>query len=151
MKKIIISMMLCFGLVFAFAACGDTSGSGDSGDVAQEEATEEAIEYTSYDVGELMEDLEKNAAAAKDKYDGQYVKLTGRLGNIDASGDYIDIYDADDEFAFTGVQCYTQNDKQKDKIKELSTDDIVVVKGKITDVGEILGYSLDIDKIKKKD
>ena len=35
-------------------------------------------------------------------------------------------------------------------MKELFIVDQIVVKGKITSVGKVLGYSLDIDSIKKK-
>ena len=33
---------------------------------------------------------------------------------------------------------------------QMAIDDTVVVRGKITSVGEVLGYSLDIDDIEKK-
>ena len=36
-----------------------------------------------------------------------------------------------DEFAILGVTCYIQNDEQLAKVKEMSTDDPIVVKGKI--------------------
>ena len=44
--------------------------------------------------------------------------------------------------------CYIKSDEQLDKIKELSTGDDVTVGGKVTNVGEIMGYSIDIDYIK---
>ena len=48
-----------------------------------------------------------------------------------------------------GVQCYIKNDDQKTAIMDMSIGDTVIVKGKITDVGEVMGYSLDIDEISK--
>lgn len=114
------------------------------------EATEAPIEYTAYDVSELMNDLEGNALKAKEKYKDQYVELTGRLSNIDSDGKYIDIVPQDDEWTFTGVQCYVKkNEEAKAAIMDLSKDDVITVKGKITDVGEVLGYFLDIDEITK--
>lgn len=153
MKKTILIILLGIAMIFTLCACeGSSDSSSESADAgsANTEEKKEKIKYKAYDVGELMDDLENNAAAALDKYKGKYVKLTGRLGNIDSNCDYIDIYDANDEFAFTGVQCYTKNDKQKKKIKKMKKDDIIIVKGKITDVGEILGYSLDIKSVKVK-
>ena len=47
------------------------------------------------------------------------------------------------------VQCYIKNDDQKTAIMDMSIGDTVIVKGKITDVGEVMGYSLDIDEISK--
>lgn len=116
-------------------------------DAATETATEE-ITYTEYDMSELMDDLENNAAAANEKYKGQYVALTGRLSNIDAQGSYINLTDSNDQFAIQGCQCYVRGKQEiSDIVKTLSKDDIITVKGKITDVGEVMGYSLDIDEI----
>ena len=118
----------------------------DNKDSSQKEVEEE-ISYTAYNVSELMDDLNSNAMKATDKYEKQYVELTGRLNVIDSSGKYISITPVDDEFAIMGVQCYIKNDDQK--IMDMSIGDTVIVKGKITDVGEVMGYSLDIDEISK--
>ena len=40
-----------------------------------------------------------------------------------------------------------KNDETKAKVAELSKDSQVTLTGKIKDVGEVLGYSLDIDTI----
>ena len=119
----------------------------ETADEAAETVTEE-ITYTEYDMSELMDDLENNAAAANEKYKGQYVALTGRLSNIDAQGSYISISDPDNELSFQDCRCDI-NGKQEisDIVKTLSKGDIITVKGKITDVGEIMGYYLDIDEI----
>ena len=55
--------------------------------------------------------------------------------------------DQNDEWAFSGIQCYLTTDEQKAQIMEMSVDDIVTLRGKIKSVGEVLGYSLDIDSI----
>lgn len=52
-----------------------------------------------------------------------------------------------DEGDFTGVHCTIKNQAQKDIIKTLSKDQKIIVKGKFTDVGEVLGYYLDITEI----
>lgn len=84
---------------------------------------------------------------AEATYQDVYVEITGRLGNIDSDGKYIDLLPADDEWAFIGVQCYIENDEQKAQVMEMSIDDMVTLRGQITEVGEVLGYSLDIDSI----
>ena len=76
----------------------------DNKDSSQKEVEEE-ISYTAYNVSELMDDLNSNAMKATDKYEKQYVELTGRLNVIDSSGKYISITPVDDEFAIMGVQC----------------------------------------------
>lgn len=107
----------------------------------------EQIVYSQYDVSTLLTDLDENALKAAETYEGQYVSLTGEIGTIDSSGKYIDLFPTDDEWAIIGVQCYITNEEQKAAIMELSTGDTVTVEGKITSVGEVLGYSLDIDTI----
>lgn len=106
----------------------------------------ESIEYTSVSVNDMMDALNNNAMGASDKYKGKYLEITGKLTNIDAAGKYIDLM-ADGDFEIIGVQCYIKNDDQKAKIASMAKGDTVTLKGKCTDVGEVLGYSLDIDEI----
>ena len=94
----------------------------------------------------MMSDLDSNAMGASDKYKGKYLEITGKLSNIDAAGKYIDLM-ADGDFEIIGVQCYIKNDDKKSKIASMSKGDTVTLKGKCTDVGEVLGYSLDIEEI----
>lgn len=113
----------------------------------EDKVESEQIVYSQYDVSTLLTDLDENALKAAETYEGQYVSLTGEIGTIDSSGKYIDLFPTDDEWAIIGVQCYITNEEQKAAIMELSTGDTVTVEGKITSVGEVLGYSLDIDTI----
>ena len=86
---------------------------------------------------------------AQNTYKGQYVELHGYLSNIDSDGKYISL-GADPEnydYMFESVHCSIKNDEQKEVIMDLNKDDPIVVRGKITDVGEVLGYYLDIDSI----
>lgn len=115
----------------------------------QPESETPEITYTAYSVSELMDDLNGNALKAAEKYKDQYVELTGRLNVIDSSGMYISIVSTQDEFAILGVQCYLKSEEQKTAVMDMAVGDTLVVKGKITDVGEILGYSLDIDSVEK--
>ena len=110
------------------------------------ESTAPTVEYTSYTVDDLMAQLEGNALKASNDHKGENVRITGKLGVIDSSGKYITLY-SDTDFAIIGVQCYIKNDDTKAKVAELSKDSLVTLTGKITDVGEILGYSLNIDNI----
>lgn len=115
----------------------------------QVESETPEITYTAYSVSELMDDLNGNALKAADKYKDQYVELTGRLNVIDSNGKYISIVSTDDEFAILGIQCYIKSEDQKAAVMDMSIGDTLVVKGKITDVGEVMGYSLDIDEVVK--
>ena len=127
----------------------NTAGSTEASTEASTETPEpqEEISYTKVSVSQMMNDLETNAMNASDTYKDQYLEITGRLSNIDSSGKYISLLPEDEEFAIIGVQCYIQNDEQKTAVSSLSTGQTVTVRGKCTDVGEVLGYSLDIDSI----
>lgn len=128
----------------------ETAGQTTESKSESKSETKEKITYTKYEVAKLMDDLEENALKAKDTYNEQYVELAGKLGTIDSSGDYITIEPDNDDFVIISVQCYIQDEEQKNIIKELSAGDSIVVKGQITDVGEVMGYSLDMDHISKK-
>ena len=109
--------------------------------------TENEITYTAYTVDEMVSMLEENALKAEKTYQDQYIELTGKLSTIDSDGSYIALSCIDNEWSFTTVQCKIQNDTQLDQVLEMKTGDTVTVRGKITAVGELLGYSLDMDSI----
>ena len=113
----------------------------------KEEPAEE-IQYTAYTVNEMMDDLNNNPLNASDKYKGQYIEITGRLGNIDSSGKYITLY-SDDEWAITGVHCRLEknNEEQRQAVASMTMDSQITLRGKCSDVGEVLGYTLDIHSI----
>ena len=43
--------------------------------------------------------------------------------------------------------CYIKNDDQLNVVIEKTENDKVTIKGKITEIGEVMGYSLDIHEI----
>lgn len=141
---IVIIVLAAIGGSGSSDSSGSTSSTATSKTAVSSSSSEAAIEYTAYTVTELSEDLNSNALKAADKYKGQYVELAGRLSVIDSNGKYISIVDSTDEWAITGVQCYIKNDEQKQVVMDMSIGDEIVVKGKITDVGEVLGYFLDM-------
>lgn len=141
---IVIIVLAAIGGSGSSDSSGSTSSTATSKTAVSSSSSEAAIEYTAYTVTELSEDLDSNALKAADKYKGQYVELTGRLSVIDSNSKYISIVDSTDEWAITGVQCYIKNDEQKQVVMDMSIGDEIVVKGKITDVGEVLGYFLDM-------
>lgn len=158
---IILAVIIVLGIISSAFGGGnketESSGSSNNGSVSavssqktEEQTSEQEITYTPYTVSQLMSDLDTNALGASEKYKGQYVELTGKLNAIDSDGKYIDIVSGDDEFEFIGVTCYIKSDEQKAVIMSASTGDTLVVKGKITDVGDVLGYYLNIDEIAKQ-
>ncbi len=94
-----------------------------------------------------MDDLNGNDMKAQNKYKGQHIEITGRLNVIDSDGKYISLVPVDDEWAIIGVHCTIKNDDQRKQIMEMAIGDTVTLRGKCTDVGEVLGYYLDIAEI----
>lgn len=115
---------------------------------ATEAETETQIEYISVTADELSDALSTNALKAQNDYKDKYIEISGTLGNIDSKGKYIDI-DSDKDFDFTIIQCYLKEDVQKEIIMEMSKGDKIIVRGYCKDVGEILGYSIDVNEIVK--
>lgn len=97
-------------------------------------------------VDKLMEDLKGNALNASNTYKGKYVEVSGKLSNIDSGGKYFSIT-PDTDFAIMGVQCYI-TEAQKATVAKFTKDQNVTVIGTISDVGEIMGYSLKVESIK---
>ncbi len=136
--KIIIILIIVIIIIAAIAGGGST-----------ESEVPDNITYTAVDVDTLDAALENNAAAAKDTYNGQYLEITGRLGTIDSDLQYISLLSTTDEWDLNGIHCTIQNDEQREMIKNLTVGDTIKVKGKITEVGDVLGYYLDITEISK--
>ena len=155
---------LIAGVIFAIIVIGGAAGSGgskssttqspssstvsSSSSSTDNTAPQEAavIEYTDVTADELVSTLDNNSAAASAKYKGQYLSVTGKLSVIDSDLKYISL-SSNDDFSFTTIHCTIKNEEQKQAILNMNKDDVITVKGKCTDVGEIMGYSLDIDSI----
>ena len=140
--------------IFVIAIISSAAGGGSStesptasdtnvAETTTEEAPAAAPEEPALEISaaKLVKDLEANALNAKTSYNGKLVKVTGTLGNIDASGKYFSL-DPDDGFYITSVQIYI-DEELIPTVSAFSKGQSVTVTGKITDVGELLGYSVD--------
>lgn len=116
----------------------------------QSDSQTQSRKYTSVTAKNLEDALNDNALKASNTYKGQYLEITGYLNNIDASGKYISINAGEYDWSLVLIQCYIKNSSQRDIIANMSSGDRIVIRGKCTDVGEIMGYSIDIDEISVK-
>jgi hypothetical protein len=119
------------------------SGQSSTSSVASSE--EQEIEYIPVTADELLDALSANALKAQNDYKGQYLEISGILGTIDSDGKYIDV--TTESFNITPIQCYIKTDEQKQIIMNMSAGDDITVKGYCKSVGEVLGYSINIDSI----
>lgn len=145
LKWIIIAIVV-IGIIGAAFGDGSENETASNNSASNSNEQQKEIEYMQVSVNDMVAALNENAAAASDTYKEKYLEVTGKLSNIDSNGDYISL-DSDAEFSLINVQCFTKNEEQLEIVKTLKKGDMVTVKGKCTDVGEVLGFSLDIDSI----
>ena len=130
-KNSIIIMAI---LLLATSAMAFTTG---------EEISEDII-YEKVSLRNLEVQLDQNVARAKKQYQGMYVEFEAKIRTIDSDGEYFSI---GDNFIATFL-CYTTNEEQKQVLLDKNRGSIVHVKGKITKVGEILGYRVDLMELR---
>ena len=149
-----VTMKWWFWAIIAVVVLGIIGGGSGSNSESKPNTytpsgTEEPISYTHYNVTELFDALSSNAMKAQSDFKDQYVEIEGYLSVVDSDGKYISVGAAPNDYSyiFQTVQCYIKNDTQKQQIMEISTDSPIVVRGRITSVGEVLGFSMNIDSI----
>ena len=110
---------------------------------------EETVTYEQVELQTMLDDLKNNALKAEKTYMNKNVEITGKISNFDSDGNYISIEPVNaDEWNFETVTCNVKDDNQLNLLLEKSVGDTITISGKITSVGEVLGYTLNIDEIK---
>ena len=128
------------------AITGNNSSSYSSSS-SSKQSQEAPKNYAEADIDVLLNDAKNNAAKANRDYNGKYVKIVnGSIFNIESNARYISL-EGSDPYTLLHVQCYPKNEVAKNAMINVSKGQFVTVYGKITDVGEIMGYSLDMDKL----
>lgn len=138
-------------VVIIAAIVGGTSGSKSGDKPAPDEpmTPQQPISYTHYNVTELFDALKNNAMKAQSDFKDQYVEIEGYLDVVDSDGKYIGVGAAPNDYNYIlqNVQCYIKDGTQKQQIMEIGTESPITVRGKIISVGEVLGFSMNIDSI----
>lgn len=120
-----------------------TSDTGTSQEAPAAPAAEEpALEVTAQ---QMIEDLEANALGASNTYKDKRVTVTGKVENIDASGDYFTITGTED-FTLTTIRIDIE-DEMVDTLAGFTAGQDVTVTGTVTGVGEVMGYEIDAETI----
>ena len=146
MKKYFFTACVMAVFAIGFAASDDSESSSSS--VTQEEIP---TNVTQVDVVDMLLDLEQNEMRAQKKYSNKWFNITGILGSMDSEGEYFSL--RGDAFGMTSVHCKIPADKREeitDKLVNMEKGDHIVVKGKVTDMGEIMGYYVTIVEVRKK-
>ena len=149
------------GVVVVLGVIGSLMGGGDKNEPSsskpstatsssQEKAQPKQKVYNDADINVLLSEAKDNAAAANQNYKGKDVKITGgHVYNIDSDVHYITIDGSAAKYTMIHVRCdvSSSNKELKDSILKLKKEQPVTVYGTITEVGDIMGYSLKLDKI----
>ncbi|MDU5466352.1 MAG: hypothetical protein E6084_00600 [Peptoniphilus harei] len=146
-KRVWFIVLVVIVIIAAVMPKGDKSA--DTANKSAETSTKE-ITYTPADAGQMLSDLDNNALNAEKTYKDKDLEITGKVFNIDSSGKYINIDGINAEFTMTGITCNLQNDEQRDVVASISKGATVVVRGHVTDVGEVVGYTVNVDEIEAK-
>lgn len=148
--KIIVSALFAFLIYSSATRQHDSTVQNTATPSVKTEQPAPQKQYAPVDVNTMMAELQQNAAAAQKKYKGQLVCVTGRIGVIDSNGDYLAIF-PDDQYAITGVRCDLawNNKEQENFLLSVQMNQRIRAYGKISDVGEVIGYALSVDKFEK--
>ena len=115
--------------------------------VAEEPVVEEEVkEYVTCTAQDLVDALSQNALKASKTYKEQYIEVTGYFSTVDSSGDYFTIDAGSDDWSMTNIQCFIGDDLV-DKVAELTKEQPITVKGYCSDVGEFMGYTIQVESV----
>lgn len=130
----------------AAPAPGTTTSAPAAGEAASKPAAAEKAKPLVISSNKLLDDLDSNALKAANIYKDKYVQVKGKVVGIDSSGNYFSVGRTDDEMTFINVTMNIE-DEHRAKVAEFDDEEIVTVTGTITDVGEVLGYTVDVESI----
>lgn len=145
----IIGLAILGGIIGAIFGGGNSQNSANVPTTNKKQVQQQSPpQYAEANIDFLLNDVKNNAAKANRDYKGKYVKIIGgTVSNIESNALYMNIRGSDPYDFIINVQCYPKNDSVKNAIINLSKGQVVTVYGQITDVGEVMGYSLSMDKI----
>ncbi len=140
-----IVAVLIIGLIGS-ATGGNDNSSTTSENIAEKEQVE--ITYEVMDLQTMYDDLEANAMKAESKYQDKNTEIKCRIASFDSDGGYIAVEPVGaDEWNFTTSTCNIKNNEQKEFLLEKNVGDVITIKGKIKSIGELMGYTIDIDEV----
>ncbi len=151
--KIVITALFLVITVIAVTNGNTSSNTDVSENTANSNITtstiqsQEEITYEKIDLKKMIDDLNENALRAENTYQDKYIEITGRIDNFDSDGRYISLDPVEDNWNFTSIMCYIKAPEQKEFLLSKNINDTVTIKGKIRSIGEVLGYSIDINEV----
>ena len=114
--------------------------------VSEEESLEVPTYCEKVTVNQMRDDLKKNEVKAQDTYSNKWFEISGILGDMDSEGSYFHLEDEHFLFAYS-IKCRIPRNKKDmivNKLKIRQKGKALTVKGKITDMGELMGYEVTV-------
>lgn len=143
-----VAIVLVVIIVSSSGGGNDKSSNTDSSSQTSISSKSEEIVYEKIELQTMIDDLKSNALKAEKTYQKKYVEIEGKITNFDSDGDYISIEPVNaDEWNFDTVMCKIKNDDQLNFLLEKNTGDTVTIKGQVTSIGELLGYTVNIAEV----
>lgn len=106
------------------------------------------IQYEKVDLQVMLDELDANAMRAEETYQGKYIEITGKIQSFDSDAKYISIVPCDASVGiFDSVMCDLTDPTHKAFLLEKSVGDVVTIRGKVTTIGEVMGYHIKIAEI----
>ena len=106
------------------------------------------VHYEPVDLQTLLDELDGNADRAKELYQDQYVQFEGQIVILDGDGAYIRVKDGNaDAWNAPTILCYVTDREQREFLDLASKGDRITVRGRITGVSVLRGYTLRIQEI----
>lgn len=128
------------------ASVGNEETTVTKNDSAQDVAEE--ILYETVDLQTMFNDLDSNAMKAETNYQKKNIEFKCKIKNFDSDGNYIGVEPVGaSEWNFATAICYIKNESQKDFLIQKNVGDIITIRGKVKSIGEVLGYSIDINEV----
>lgn len=144
-KSFILSAIVLSAFSIAFMGSDEKEESDNVAKEVVEETVPENLETV--EVVTMNKDMKKNAMKANQLYADKWFCITGYLGNMDSDGEYFSLCEDPSISEFYSVSCHLNlNYKEAlvNKLVEMNKGDHILVKGKVVDCGEVMGYKVNI-------
>lgn len=151
MKKLVGTLSTLMMFAIGFAASGESETKSES-IRTQNELREIPSECPRFTASEMISILEINAIQAQEHFLKEWLEISGFLGDMDSDGKYFTLDTKPSEFRLTDIHCSIPNYRREiiiQKIIQMKKGDPIIVKGKVTDMGEIMGYKVTIVDVYK--
>lgn len=134
-------------VVVVIAIAGSSSGGSDTSTNTTNKQSE-VITYEVVDLQAMFDELDGNAMKAENAYQDKYIEFQCKIANFDSDGSYIGVEPVNaSDWNFSTAMCYIKDDAQKSFLIEKNVGDTITIKGQVKEIGEVLGYSIDIKEV----